>query len=79
MGDWEGDTIESAGKKEKAAAKISAKELRYVTILSCSNPADFAQMILTKLNKEQQQKGDEFFVQRLLVLFRKFARRWKPA
>ncbi|MDR2394395.1 MAG: Hsp70 family protein [Treponema sp.] len=49
------------------------------TILSCSNPADFAQVILTKMNKEQQQKRDEFFVQRLLVLSRKFARRWKPA
>ncbi|MDR1029866.1 MAG: Hsp70 family protein [Treponema sp.] len=50
------------------------------TILSCSNYADFAEVILKDLYKQQQQqKRDEFFVQRLLVLSRKFAPRWdKP-
>lgn len=49
------------------------------TITSCSNPGDFALVILTELKKQQHQKRDEFFVQRLLVLSRKLAPQWdKP-
>ncbi|MDR0524305.1 MAG: Hsp70 family protein [Spirochaetaceae bacterium] len=46
-------------------------------ISHCGNPEEFAIPIILELRKQiQQQKRDEFFIQRLLVLSRKLALRW---
>ncbi|MDR0562896.1 MAG: Hsp70 family protein [Spirochaetaceae bacterium] len=47
------------------------------TISHCGNPGDFAVPIIIELRKQmQQQRRDEFFIQRLLVLGRKLAVHW---
>ncbi|MDR0569029.1 MAG: Hsp70 family protein [Spirochaetaceae bacterium] len=47
------------------------------TIAHCGNPKDFAVPVVIDLRKHiQQQKRDEFFIQRLLVLGRKLAAHW---
>ncbi|MDR3114675.1 MAG: Hsp70 family protein, partial [Treponema sp.] len=67
-------------QKRKGSAEGINKRIKgcIKTITSCNNPEDFARVILMELHKQQQQRQDEFFIQRLLVLSRKLASRWEP-